>query len=128
MLCWKNCKQYTKIHSLYRTCSIPFHHHKKNNERIRCLKPPCEKSRALNKEKDVLREYSKIFSPCLPRTPPFSFIPRNYSTVFIEFNKFLLQLTWHCFALFLTLCSSLLMVRGTDFFYFFHHGNIVLPC
>ena len=46
--CWKNCKQYTKIHFLYRTCSnfnsIPFHHHRKNNERIWCLKPPCGKA------------------------------------------------------------------------------------
>ena len=63
--------------------------------KIWCLKPPCEKRQALNKEKGILREYSRIFSPCLPCTTPFSFIPRNYSTVFIffiEFNKFLLQL------------------------------------
>ena len=50
---------------------------------------------SMNKEKGVLREYSRIFSPCLPRTPPFSFTTRNYSTVFIffiEFTMFLLQI------------------------------------
>jgi len=88
--CWKNRKQYTKIH-LYRTCSIfnpiSFHHHRKDSERIWCLKPPCEKSWALNKEKGILREYSRIFSPCLSRTTSFSFIPRNYSTVFHLFHR-----------------------------------------
>ena len=140
MPCWKNCKQHTKIHFLYRTCSnfnpIPFHHRRKKNERIWCLKPPCEKSRALNKEKGILREYSRIFSPCLPCTPPFFFISRNYSTVFIFFilfNKFLLQLRWHCFAhvlgalysnsLFLMLCSFLLSGLRQRIVLFFFCGE-----
>jgi len=69
VLCHAGRTASKKIHFLYRTCSnfnpIPFHHHRKNNEIIWCLKPPCEKSRALNKEKGILREYSRIFSPCL---------------------------------------------------------------
>jgi len=96
--CWKNWKQYKKIHFLCRTCpnliQSPFTTIERTMKEFG-VSNHLAKKRALNKEKGVLREYSRIFSPCSPRTPPFSFTPRNYSTVFIfftEFNKFLLKL------------------------------------
>jgi len=36
-----------------------------------------KKSQALKKEKGILGEYSRIYSPSLPHTLPFSFLPGN---------------------------------------------------
>jgi len=73
--CWKNSKQYTKIHFLYRTCSnfnpIPFHHHRKNNERSWCFIPPCEKAEHWTKKGCSKRVLQNFFTMLATHTPFF---------------------------------------------------------